>query len=120
MKIKYSSIVDQHLRGGKKKNSVHLDQERSFKMMKALKLSIKSPSLSPPYPTFRWYLQKKEILLNLKMKCWNSAFDAQGSRLIIVVVQIGAVKIYVASSGGAHEKRKKGWNSVNHPNWWEK
>jgi hypothetical protein len=29
------------------------------------------------------------------MKCWNSAFSAQGSRLIIVVVQEGAVKIYV-------------------------
>jgi hypothetical protein len=29
------------------------------------------------------------------MKCWNSAFNAQGSRVIIVVVQVGAVKIYV-------------------------
>jgi hypothetical protein len=48
-----------------------------------------------PYPTFRWYLQKKEILINLSMKCGNSAFNAQGSRVIIVVVQVGAVKIYV-------------------------
>ncbi len=31
------------------------------------------------------------------MKCCNSAFNAQGSRLIIVVVQFGAVKIYVAT-----------------------
>ncbi len=38
----------------------------------------------------------KEILLNVGMKCWNSAFNAQGSRVIIVVVQVGAVKIYVA------------------------
>jgi len=30
------------------------------------------------------------------MKCWNSAFNAQGSRVIIIVVQVGAVKIYVA------------------------
>jgi hypothetical protein len=30
------------------------------------------------------------------MKCWNSAFNAQGSRVIIVVVQVGAVRIYVA------------------------
>jgi hypothetical protein len=31
------------------------------------------------------------------MKCWNSAFNAQGSRVIIVVVQVRAVKIYVAA-----------------------
>jgi hypothetical protein len=30
------------------------------------------------------------------MKCWKTAFSAQGSRLIIVVVQIRAVEIYVA------------------------
>jgi hypothetical protein len=30
------------------------------------------------------------------MKCWKSAFNAQGSRVTIVVVQAGAVKIYVA------------------------
>jgi len=31
------------------------------------------------------------------MKCWNSAFNAQGLRLIIVVVQVSVVKIYVAA-----------------------
>jgi hypothetical protein len=31
------------------------------------------------------------------MKCWNSVFNAQGSRLIIVVVQVRAVEIYVAA-----------------------
>jgi hypothetical protein len=51
-----------------------------------------SPLLSPPYPLFQWYPQSKEILLNLGMKCVN----AQGSRVIILVVQVGAVKIYVA------------------------
>jgi hypothetical protein len=30
------------------------------------------------------------------MKCWNSAFNAQGSRVIIVIVQVGIVKMYVA------------------------
>jgi hypothetical protein len=35
-------------------------------------------------------------LLNLGMKSWDSAFNAQGSRVIIVVVQVRAVKIYVA------------------------
>jgi hypothetical protein len=28
------------------------------------------------------------------MKCWNSAFNAHGSRLTIVVVQVGAVKVW--------------------------
>jgi len=23
-----------------------------------------------PYPTFQWYLQNKEVWLNLNMKCW--------------------------------------------------
>jgi predicted oxidoreductase (fatty acid repression mutant protein) len=31
------------------------------------------------------------------MKCSYSAFNAQGSRLIIVVVQLGAVKTFVAA-----------------------
>ncbi len=31
------------------------------------------------------------------MKCWNSALNAQGSRVIIVVVRVGAVKIYGAA-----------------------
>jgi NADH:ubiquinone oxidoreductase subunit 6 (subunit J) len=31
------------------------------------------------------------------MKWWNSAFNAQGLRVIIVVVQVGAVKIYVTA-----------------------
>jgi hypothetical protein len=36
-------------------------------------------------------------LLNLKMKMCNSTFNAEGSRFFIIVVQIGAVKIYGAS-----------------------
>jgi hypothetical protein len=48
-----------------------------------------------PYPLFQWYLQSKESILNLCMKCWNSASNAQGSRVTIVVIQVGAVKIYV-------------------------
>jgi len=38
------------------------------------------------------------------MKCWNSASNAQGSRVIIVVIQVGAVKIYVRA---VDELRKK-------------
>jgi hypothetical protein len=37
------------------------------------------------------------------MKCWNSALNTQGSRVLIVVVQEWAVKIYV----GAVEERRK-------------
>jgi hypothetical protein len=37
------------------------------------------------------------------MKCWNSAF--KGSRVIIVVVKVGAVKIYVAAMHALREKR---------------
>jgi len=53
------------------------------------------------------YLQSKEILLNLSIKCWNSAFNAQGSRLIIVVVQVGAVKIYVAAVEALRKKERQ-------------
>jgi hypothetical protein len=41
------------------------------------------------------------------MKCWNSAFNAQGLRLIIVVVQGGAVKIYVASVEALRKKERQ-------------
>ncbi len=62
--------------------------------------NFETPVFGPPftpYPLFQWYLQSKDILLNLRMKCWNSAFNPQGSRLIIIVVQLGAMKIYVAA-----------------------
>jgi hypothetical protein len=44
------------------------------------------------------------------MKCWKSAFNAQGSRSIIVDLQEGAVKIYAA-------KGRTGWNSVYYKSW---
>ncbi len=40
------------------------------------------------------------------MKCWNSAFNAQGPRVIIVVVQVGAVKIYVAAVEALNKKER--------------
>jgi hypothetical protein len=40
------------------------------------------------------------------MECWNSAFNAQGSRVIIVVVQVGAVKIYVAALDALKNKKE--------------
>ncbi len=43
------------------------------------------------------------------MKCWNSAFHAQGLRLIIiVVVQVGAVKIYVAAAEEVLQTKERG------------
>jgi hypothetical protein len=68
-----------------------------------------------PYPFFQWYLQSKEILLNLSMKCLNLAFNAQRLRVIMLVVQVGAVKIYAAivrRSG----KRKEGMKLSLPPN----
>jgi len=41
------------------------------------------------------------------MKCWNSAFNAQGWRVIIVVVQIGVVKIYVAAIGAPKKNERQ-------------
>jgi hypothetical protein len=35
-------------------------------------------SLFTPYPLFEWDPQSKEVLLDLLMKCWNLAFNAQG------------------------------------------
>jgi hypothetical protein len=40
------------------------------------------------------------------MKCWNSAFNAQGSRVITVIVQVGAVKIYVAAVEALRKNEK--------------
>jgi len=41
------------------------------------------------------------------MKHWNSAFNAQGSRVITVVVQVGAVKIYVAEVEAALMQKER-------------
>jgi hypothetical protein len=40
------------------------------------------------------------------MKCWNVSFNAQGSRLIIVVVQVRPVKIYVAAVEALKKKER--------------
>ncbi len=42
------------------------------------------------------------------MKCWNSAFNAQGWRVIIVVVQVGALKIHVAAVEALKKNGKRG------------
>jgi hypothetical protein len=57
------------------------------------------------YPLSQWYQQSDEILINLNTKCSNSAFDAQGSRVITVVLHVGTGKLYVA--GGKMKDRDK-------------
>ncbi len=57
-------------------------------------------------------------MLNLSMKCWNSAFNAQGLKLIIVVVQIGAVKIYVAAVEALRKKERQEKTQFTTKNWW--
>jgi hypothetical protein len=71
------------------------------------------------YPVFQWYPQSKEILWNLGMKCWNSAFTAQGLRVIIAGRTGRSRENICKSSGGAQEKRKTGCNSVYNQNWWK-
>ncbi len=65
------------------------------------KVTLSSPCLwalfHPTHPLFQWYPQSKDMLLNLSMKCWNSALNAGGPRLVIVVVRLAEVKIYVAA-----------------------
>jgi hypothetical protein len=41
------------------------------------------------------------------MKCLNSVRNAQGSRLIIVVVQVRAVKTYVAAVEALRQKERQ-------------
>jgi hypothetical protein len=41
------------------------------------------------------------------MKCGNSAFNARGLRVIIVVLQAGAVKIYVAAVKAPTQNEKQ-------------
>jgi len=47
-------------------------------------------------------------MLKLRTKCWISAFNAQSSRGIIVAVQVGAVKIYVAAVEALRKKERQG------------
>jgi hypothetical protein len=48
-----------------------------------------------------------EILLNINMKCWNLAFNAQGLKVIIIVIQIGVVKIFVTVTETFKKKKRQ-------------
>jgi hypothetical protein len=70
-------------------------------------------------------------MLQLTMKCWNSAFNAWGWRLFIVVVNLRSVRLYVAAVEALSlppklmvfesqfiTKIDGFWISVYHQNWW--
>ncbi len=56
-------------------------------------------------------------MLKLSTKCLISAFNAQGSRGIIVAGQVGAVKIYVATVEPLRKKKDR-VKLRSHQNWW--
>jgi hypothetical protein len=65
-----------------------------------IELSVSNAVFEPsftPYALIQWYLQSKDIFNKsqneMRILSEYSAFNAQGPRLIIVVVQLGAVKI---------------------------
>jgi len=47
-------------------------------------------------------------MLQLTMKCWVSPFDAQISKLLIVVVQFGTVNIHVTAVEMLMKKERQG------------
>jgi len=58
---------------------------------------VKSPSVSP---SFCGICKVRKLLLNLSMiQCWNSTFNAQGSRVIIIVLHVGVVKVKICGIG---------------------
>jgi len=50
------------------------------------------------------------------MKCSKSTFNAQDSRLIIIALQVGVVKIYATTVEALKKKKKKRGNPVPHTN----
>jgi hypothetical protein len=71
------------------------------------KVTLSVGQISPPVPCFIDIHKSKEILLHLSMKCGNSAFHAQGSRLITVIVHVGEVKIYVTPLRAVRKKERQ-------------
>ncbi len=76
------------------------------------------PLFNPPIPSFFlwvWEVRKARefyYIWGMMMKWWNSAFNAQGSRVIIVVVQVGTVKIYVAAVEELRKNERQGQNQM--------
>jgi hypothetical protein len=91
-----------------------------------IRLTIKSSCMHPvfgpaftPYRLFQWYPQSKKILLNLSMKCWNSAFKCTRFESNYNSCTGRSSENICSSSGGAQGIGKTRWNSVYHQNWWK-
>jgi hypothetical protein len=56
------------------------------------------------------------------MECWNLTFNAQGSRVIIIVVHVRTIKVYVRVVEAFMENEKGGQNtmkiSLPQKMWW--
>jgi predicted oxidoreductase (fatty acid repression mutant protein) len=46
------------------------------------------------------------------MKCWNSTFNSQGSRVIIIVVHVRTMKIYVTIVDTLMKKEREGEDMI--------
>jgi len=82
-------------------DSIYLCQKsrRNSKVIPKVTPSFTPTSFLLPPPISSSFSDTRNItkfLLNLSMKCWNSAFNAHGSRVIIIVVEVWALRIYVA------------------------
>ncbi len=67
-----------------------------------------------PFLLFQWYQQSKEIF----QYCFSwifclpiSLFDTQGLRVTIVIVQVGAGKIYVVAAVEALKEKERGYET---------
>jgi len=63
------------------------------------------------------FIKSQYEMLKLGTKCWISAFNVRGSRGIIVGVQVGAVKIYVAAVEALRKIERQG-ETQETITWW--
>ncbi len=72
------------------------------------------------FTKYKHFIKSQYDMLQFNMKCWNSTFNAQDSRLIVVLYSYEQwkMKIYVATMEVLKEKKKIGRNSIYHQNRW--
>ncbi len=76
------------------------------------KLSVKSSSLSPLVTSFNGIRKVRKFY---KIWVWNAETQHlmhKVQRVIIVVVQVGAVKTYVAALDALKKQERGGWNTL--------
>jgi hypothetical protein len=82
-----------------------------FYKYSSYQVTLSSPclwaSFHPPIPSFNGICKVKTFLLNLSMKCWNSAFSAQGSTLIVLQFGLRSSENIFSSSGGRSSGKRK-------------